>query len=184
MLVLSGLSRLLRLLPVVVVLVVVALGVQQAIVHAESVGDLLDFGPFRQERQIIQEVSGPPPWTVEGYGYRYSVESITRTSHRKKFQPQPSLTITGFVTQTEVSRFSSKEFQIHDHDGNLLDYAPFEGNGNGGPPLNQRAKLVIVVWDANPSAQLLTITIHDFCWPAERDLVRQIVPSRSATSSN
>lgn len=174
--VLDGFGPLFRLLRVVVVLAVVALGVQQAIVHAGSVGDLLDFGPFRSERQIIQQASGAAPWTVEGYGYRYSVESVIRTSHDDKFQPRPSLTITGFVTQTQKSNFSSMEFQIHDQDGNLLENVPFEGSGGGNPPLNQRAKLVIVSWDASPPSQLLTITIHDFYWPAERDLILRDVP--------
>jgi hypothetical protein len=55
-----------------------------------------------------------------------------------------------------------------------LEKVPFQGSGNGNPPLNLRAKLVLVVWEADPRAQLLTITVHDFFWPAERNLTLSV----------
>jgi hypothetical protein len=175
--VLRGLTRLLQLLQVLVVLAGIVFGVRLVIAHADSIKEALDFGPFRSERQIIQQVSGPAPWTIEGYGYRYSVEGIRRTLHKgKAFQPRPSLTITGSVTRIQESRFTDMRFQIYDQGGNLLEAVPFEGSGTGNPPLNQRSKLVIVVWDSNPKATSLTIIIDDFYWPAERDLILRDVP--------
>jgi hypothetical protein len=99
-----------------------------------------------------------------------------RTSHRENFQPEPSITITGFVTITEADRFSAMEFYFHDQGGNVLDGVPFEGSGSGNPPLNQRSKLVSVIRDADPQASFLTITIHDFYWPAGRDLILADIP--------
>jgi hypothetical protein len=157
-------------------LAIVAIGVQQVAVRAGSLLDTLGFPRFQSAHQITQQAIGPPPWTVEGYGYRYTVESVVRTSHREHFQPKPSITITGFVTITEANQFSAMEFSFHDQGGNALDGVPFEGSGSGNPPLNQRAKLVSVIWDADPQASFLTITIHDFYWPAGRDLILADIP--------
>lgn len=77
-----------RLAALLLLVSVVAFGIQQAIVHARPPGS----GPVQTAPQPTQ--TGPPqsgqttpqsvhgPWTVEGYGYRYSVESVARTSHK------------------------------------------------------------------------------------------------------
>ncbi len=136
--------------------------------------------PTQAESHIIRQVSGPPPWTVEGFGYSYSVESVARTSHegfqRREYQRWPSLTITGFVTRTQSDNFYPMEFKIHDQNDNLLEGAAGQGRGQGEPPPNRREKLVLVVWDADPGSRSLTITVHAFRWPDDRNLTLRDVP--------
>ena len=139
--------------------------------------DLFDGGPFKRTGQIVQEATGPGPWTVEGYGYQYTVEGVARTSHEgQNFKPRDSITITGYVTVTKGSQFARKQYQFRDQADNLLEDVPFEGAGTGDPPVNQRTKLVSVVWDAGPRASRLTITIHDFYWSAGQDLILRGIP--------
>jgi hypothetical protein len=159
-------------LAIIAVLAAVGFGVQQAITY---LGSLPDLGG-EPARQIIQDATGPGPWTVEGYGYRYTIEKVVRTSHDDQFTPRGSLTLTGYVTVTAKSRFVHKEYQFRDQADNLLEGVPFQGEGTGDPPLNQRTKLVSVIWDAKPRASRLTVTIHDFYWPAGRDLILRGVP--------
>ena len=166
---------------VIVALTVTGLLAWQVIVRVGAAVRDLDL-PSRpgggSDGQVIVEASGAAPWTVEGHGYRYTIESVAGTTHEWKFEPKRSLTITGYVTSTAKSDFASKQFQFVDQAGNVLESVPFEGGGATDPPYNQRVKLVSVVWDANPRATTLTVTIHDFYWPAGKDLILRNVPVR------
>ncbi|WP_117211487.1 hypothetical protein [Allorhizocola rhizosphaerae] len=138
----------------------------------------LPLPPFmRQAEQITIDARGGPPWTVEGHGWRYTVESVVRTTSEWQFKRRPSITVTAYVTRTVASDFSRMEYLLSDHaTGAALDGVPFQGGGNGDPPLNQRSKLVHVVWDTDPPAKRLTITLHDFHWPDGQDLILRDVP--------
>jgi uncharacterized protein DUF4062 len=182
------LPRPLRVILALAAVPVFVLVVQQAI-NTGSVGDPPDSGPVQTTPQPTQPTPQPTQtapqivrgfWPVEGFGYHYSVESVARTSHegftRGKYQRWSSLTITGSVTQTQKNDYSNMEFKIHDQDGNLLEKVPFQGSGDGNPPLNQRERLVLVYWESDTPAQSLTITVHDFYWSAERNLILRGVP--------
>ena len=158
------------------VTVLAGLGVcgYQAIVR---IGDLVGGNPFNPPGQIVQDAAGAGPWTIEGYGYRYTVDKVARTTHEgNDFRPRNSITVTGYVTVTKGSRHASKDFQFRDQADNLLEGVPFQGAGTGDPPVNQRTKLVSVIWDTDPRASSLTITIHDLFWPAGQDLILRGVP--------
>lgn len=130
-------------------------------------------------KQIVVQASGEPPWSVSGYGWTYTVESVTRTT-------STSLTITAYVERSsESGAHVGMGYQISAQDsGRALDFVPFEGDNpedKGSPPINQRRQLVYVVGDTNPRATQLTITLHDFYWPDGKDLVLKgvRVPSRT-----
>lgn len=161
----------------VVAAVLAAVGVcgYQALIRF---GDLLPDNPFSRKGQIIQDATGPGPWTVEGYGYRYTVEKAARTRHEGQgFKQRDSLTITGYVTVTRGSDFAHKDVQVRDQADNLLEALMGQGEGTGDPPVNQRTKLVTVVWDAAPRATTLTLTVHDFYWSAGQDLILRGIPT-------
>ncbi|WP_432173039.1 hypothetical protein [Streptomyces sp. Tue6028] len=132
-------------------------------------------------KQITVRASGPPPWRVSGYGWTYTVKSVTRTTSTWQFEKRPSLTITADVERSSAGDHAHMEYQISAGDaGALLDTVPFEDrveNGdNGTPPVHQHRQLVHVVWDGNPQARHLTITLHDFFAPDGQDLVLKGVP--------
>jgi Domain of unknown function (DUF4062) len=180
---------------------IIAFGIGQVLVHIRSVGDAAS-QPTPTVSQPAPTAAQPTPivvqpiptvsqftpnasqivrgnWPVEGYGYHYSVESVARTSHNgfrgSNHGQWSSLTITGFVTRTQKKDYSNMQFKIYDQDGNLLEKVPFQGSGDGNPPLNQRERLVLVYWEADTPAQSLTITFHDFYdRSAERDLTLRV----------
>ncbi|MEU4549963.1 hypothetical protein [Nonomuraea dietziae] len=129
--------------------------------------------PFMEpDKPIRKNASGPPPWTIHGYGWRFTVERTKRTVSRWMGETKPSITITAYVTREERQFASRMIYRISDKaSGSELEAVPFQGGGDGDPPLNQRSKLVFVVWDTSPRASRLTITLHDFHWPDGRDLV-------------
>jgi hypothetical protein len=153
-----------------VVLVVLA-GLFVALTRADLSG--IPLPPFLESpKQITVEATGPAPWTIEGYGWRYTVESVTQTTSEWQFEKKPSLTIVAYIERSEDSFHPAMEYRISDQaSGAVLDSVPFQGGGDGSPPLHQRSKLVHVVWDTSPRASRLTITLHDFYWPDGQDLV-------------
>ncbi|MBV8541739.1 MAG: hypothetical protein JO063_05735 [Pseudonocardiales bacterium] len=123
------------------------------------------------------EATGPPPWTVEGYGIRYTVVSVTRTTSEWVGATKPSITVTSCVTRTESADYNKLSYRFSDAASNsALDSVPFQGGGDGDPPLNQTSRLISVVWDVAPSATHLTITLHDLFWPDSHNLTMQNVP--------
>ncbi|MGK8557764.1 caspase family protein [Nocardia gipuzkoensis] len=138
--------------------------------------------PFLRSRTpVVVDAAGAPPWTVEGYGWKYTVVSVERTVSEWQFRQRPSLTITAYVERTDASDFSNMTFRISDQfSGAALEDVPFQGGGDAKPPLHQRSKLVHVVWDADPLASQLSIALHDFYWPDGRDLILRNVPAPSA----
>jgi len=128
--------------------------------------------------EISASATGPAPWTVEGHGIRFEVASTKRTSSSWMGQTKPSITITAYVTRTAKADFKAMNYRISDQaSGAVLESVPFGGGtGDGDPPLNQRSKLVFVVWDASPKATRLTFTLHDFYWADGRDLILRNVP--------
>ncbi|WP_329375599.1 hypothetical protein [Streptomyces sp. NBC_01483] len=129
-------------------------------------------------KQITVQASGAPPWRVSGYGWTYTVESVTRTT-------STSLTITAYVERSSASGdHPHMLYQIAQDSGRALDFVPFEGDNpddKGTPPVDQRRQLVYVVGDTNPRATHLTITLHDFYWPDGQDLVLKGVRAPSRT---
>ena len=80
--------------------------------------------------------------------------------------------IIGYATWIRRNQYASMEYRFSDHaSGLVLDGVPFQGAGDGNPPINERSKLISVVWDTNPRANSIDITLHDFYWPGDRDLV-------------
>jgi hypothetical protein len=127
----------------------------------------------------VAGAKGAPPWTVEGHGWRYTVDSVRRTSH-EWFGWKPSITIEAHVTRAEKVFHPAMDYRVSDQtSGAALDGVPFQGGGDGNPPLNQPSKLVHVIWDTDPRATTLTITLHDFYWPDGRDLILRDIPSPS-----
>ncbi len=132
---------------------------------------------MHEAEQVARDAQGSPPWTIEGYGWRYTVESVIRTNSEWQFKRRPSITVTAYVTRTVRNDFSKMEYLVSDQvSGAALDGVPFEGGGNGDPPLNQRSKLVHVVWDTDPPTTHVTIVLHDFYWPDGQDLILRNVP--------
>jgi hypothetical protein len=130
--------------------------------------------PHRMESPTV---SGPLPWTVEGFGFRYTVVSVTRTSSEWMSQTKPSITVVGCITHTKSSGLSSMKYLFSDvASGSTLDPVPLQGGGNPDPPLNRTSRLVSVLWDVTPAATRLAITLHDFFWPDTRDLTMLNVP--------
>ncbi|MFE0631594.1 caspase family protein [Streptomyces sp. NPDC058864] len=114
--------------------------------------------------QKVVPASGPPPWTVEGFGWTYTVKSVARTTSNWQFKQRPAFTITAYVERSDESEFFSLEYEITNQDGTLLKEVPFQGNLEGGdhPPPHQRRSLVHVVEDTNPPATRLTFTVTEF----------------------
>jgi hypothetical protein len=101
-------------------------------------------------------------------------------------QTRPSITVTAYITRTDASTFSHIEYRISDEaSGAALEEVPFGGgSGDGDPPLNQRSRLVTVLWDTEPRTAHLTVTLHDFYWPDGKDVVLRgvRVPAGSGTN--
>lgn len=120
----------------------------------------------------VQDATGPPPWTVSGYGFRYTVVSVTRTTSTWAGQSKPSIIVTSCVTRTEPSDSSHMIYRISDQASSIaLDSVPLQGDGDGDPPLHQVSRLISVVWDVVPQATHLTIIVHGFFWPDSSNLV-------------
>jgi len=123
------------------------------------------------------EATGPPPWTVEGYGIRYTVVSATRTTSEWAGATKPSITVTSCVTRIEPADPHAMNYRFSDAaSSSALDPVPLQGSGDENPPLNQTSRLTSIVWDVAPSATHLTITLHDFFWPDSQNLTMQNVP--------
>lgn len=123
------------------------------------------------------EAIGPPPWTVEGYGIRYTVVSVIHTTSEWAGATKPSITVTSCVTRLQPANHNNMIYRFSDAaSSSALDSVPFQGSGDGDPPLNETSRLISVVWDVAPSATHLTITLHDFFWPDSHNLTMQNVP--------
>jgi hypothetical protein len=130
----------------------------------------------------VQDATGPPPWTVAGYGFRYTVISVTRTTSSWAGQSKPSITVTSCVTRTEPSNYSNMMYRISDQaSSSVLDSVPLQGSGDGNPPPHQVSRLISVVWDIVPQATRLTIIVHNFYLPDSSNLILRnvLVPSSS-----
>jgi hypothetical protein len=128
--------------------------------------------------QITVAAVGSGPWTVSGYGWRYTVRSIARTTDNWMNGDQPSLTITADVERTEpVSAGPAMTYQVSDRaTGTALAEVPFQNTGVREPPLHQVSRLVQVVWDTSPRATRLTVTLEDFYWVDGQDLILTDLP--------
>ncbi|MGI5518973.1 caspase, EACC1-associated type [Streptomyces sp. CA-106131] len=130
-------------------------------------------------RQIVVHASGPPPWTVSGFGWTYTVKSVARTTSEWQ-KKGPSLTVTAYVERSDESDYFQLEYDISDQAGNTLENVPFQGSPrDGDPPAHQRRSLVHVVWDAEPQATHLTFTVSEFY--SGHELVLKDVPVPSGT---
>ncbi|MFF7128089.1 MULTISPECIES: hypothetical protein [unclassified Streptomyces] len=129
-------------------------------------------GPLQRPDPVEVHAEGDPPWTIEGHGVRFEVVSTTRTSSSWMGATRPSIRVVSYVTRTEGADFKGMQYRFSDQaSGAALETVPFQGGGDGDPPPHQRSRLETVIWDVSPRATRLTITLHDFYWPDERNLV-------------
>jgi hypothetical protein len=130
----------------------------------------------------VQAATGPPPWTVAGYGFRYTVVSVTRTTSSWAGQTKPSITVTSCVTRTQPSDYTNMMYRISDQaSSSVLDSVPLQGSGDGNPPPNQTSRLISVVWDVVPQATRLTIIVHNWFLPGSSSLILRNVPVPSSS---
>jgi hypothetical protein len=134
----------------------------------------------KTKTSVMKSAIGTPPWTVRGYGLIYSVINVTRSMSKWEGEEgKPSITVTADVTSTELSDddFHSLEYTFSDQEtGVELDMVPFASRGRENQALNQRSRLITVLWDGDPHTTTLTITLHDFYWPARKNLILKDVP--------
>ncbi|MDJ0344430.1 hypothetical protein QMK19_21060 [Streptomyces sp. H10-C2] len=128
----------------------------------------------------VREATGPPPWTVEGYGIRYTVVSVTRgATNDWAGTPKPSITVTSCVTRIQPADNPTRIMTYRFSDvasSSKLEPLPLPGSVDEDPPLNQTSRLITILWDVAPSATHLTITAHDVFWPDSHNLTLQNVP--------
>ncbi|MFE4958709.1 caspase family protein [Streptomyces sp. NPDC056653] len=127
-------------------------------------------------KQKIVIASGPPPWTVKGFGWTYTVTSVRRTTTQD--WKKPSLTIAAYVERSSASDLVNMDYRFTTQDGTVLNLVfPEDGSDDGRePPLNQRTQLTHVRQDTKRSATHLTITLHNFGWDDGQDLVLKGIP--------
>lgn len=129
-------------------------------------------------QQITVRASGGAPWTVTGYGWRYTVLSIERTTSEWMSGPQPSLTITAEVERTApASAVPFMTYRVIGQDtGTALEEVPYQNSGDREPALHLPSRLVQVVWDASPRATRVTVVLHDLHWVDGKDLILSDLP--------
>ncbi|TLP64019.1 hypothetical protein FED44_07350 [Microbispora fusca] len=123
------------------------------------------------------KTTGKPIRTVKGNGFTYEVIRTIRTNSKWANEVRPSITIVGYATRTTKSKYDSMQYRFSNAgNGAVLEDVPFQGGGDGDPPVRQRSLLVSVVWDTKPRATHINITMHDHLWPGDHDLVIRNVP--------
>lgn len=127
---------------------------------------------------IIVEAVGTAPWTVKGHGLTFSVISVTRTMSRWEGEKSKrSITVTADVMRTKLSDFHNLEYRFSNQENGFeLEKVPFESQGRESPALNQRSRLIIVLWDTDPPTTTLRVILRDFYWSAKKNLILKEVP--------
>ncbi|MGW4364519.1 hypothetical protein ACWEKT_02645 [Nocardia takedensis] len=131
------------------------------------------FSSFGGGKPIIIDVR---TWVIDGYGWKYTVSSVKRTISEYQFEQRPSLTIVATIERTEEAQFSKLELSVTDQNTNLLEAIPFAGFGNLDPPLHKVSDLETVVFDLDPGATNVTVTLRDFFWPDGQSLIIRGIP--------
>jgi hypothetical protein len=128
--------------------------------------------------QIVRSATGSPPWTTRGFDITFTVTAVKRTTRPgSDGRPQRWITVTAHVTRAQVPDSSDLSYRVSDQgSASVLDNNQLGNGSDGNPPLNQRGKLIFDFADDDPAARHLTITIHDFFWPAERNLILRDIP--------
>jgi serine/threonine protein kinase len=134
---------------------------------------------------IVRDAVGSPPWTIDGQGYRYEINSVSHdravpgpgSSSR---DPIPSLTIHGFVTRTETKQLTSMGYEVRTQDRVKLGtvfgpFGPNVGIWEPNPTLGQRLPIELRVYDSSPGATQLTIVISDL-FVQDGGLIMQGIP--------
>ncbi len=172
-------GRLLRTFYVLVVIGIVATGVWVA---TPKILNEIRGGPG----PVVQQAVGSPPWLIEGQGYRYEIDSATRSTVVASFgEPRTAtVVIRGFVTRTGSTSFSSTSIQVRNQDGVILDGATTNGadavsRWEEFPVRDQRLPFEVVVYEAKAATTSVTITITDF-YVRNGGLILQNVPVPSA----
>jgi hypothetical protein len=129
----------------------------------------VEFGPgivekFQGPGPVVHEAVGPAPWVIEGQGYRYEIESVARTSFSPRLGESrtSALVINGHVTRIDSRSFSSMSVVVRNQDGTALDSVRDQGQWEEFPTRDQRLPIKMVVYDSDPLASHVTITINDF----------------------
>lgn len=139
-----------------------------------------DFGfPGFADGPVVVDAIGPPPWTIEGQGYRYEITSVSRdratpVTNLGSVEMVPTLTVHGFVTRNGASPMSHMTYVVRNQDDVVL--ANFEGGvWEDNPTLGQRLPIELRVYDSSPETAALKITINDF-YVSNGDLILQGIP--------
>ncbi|MEU4515384.1 caspase family protein [Nonomuraea wenchangensis] len=148
----------------------------------DRIPDVLSLGQPAADDWRDAKTTGEPIRTAKGDGFTYELIRAIRTNSKWGHEVRPSITVIGYATRTTKSKYASMNYRFSNADnGAALEGVPFQGGGDGDPPVRQRSLLVSVVWDTQPRAKHITITMHDFFWPGDRDLVIRKVPVSSGS---
>jgi hypothetical protein len=133
---------------------------------------------------IVRNAVGSPPWTIDGQGYRYEINSVSHDRAMPAPGPgwsprdlTPSLTIHGFVTRTEAKQETAMSYEVRTQDRVKLEklFGPNIGSWEENPTLGQRLPIELRVYDSSPGATQLTIVISDF-FAHDGGLILQGIP--------
>jgi serine/threonine protein kinase len=133
---------------------------------------------------IVRNAVGSPPWTIDGQGYRYEINSVSHDRAMPAPGPGwsprdliPSLTIHGFVTRTEAKQFTHMSYEVRTQDRVKLKklFGPNIESWEENPSLGQRLPIELRVYDSSPGATQLTIVISDF-FAHDGGLILQGIP--------
>jgi hypothetical protein len=110
---------------------------------------------------IVLDATGEGPWTIIGMGYKYEIVSVQRTSRTPWMgKAGPALMVEGYVTRTDNNEFTAMSFELRNQNGTVL--ADAGSVWERAPTLGQRLPISLVVYDIQPKASSLTLTISDF----------------------
>jgi hypothetical protein len=127
---------------------------------------------------IVPDTVSFPPRTIDGQGYRYEINSVSRDRAKpdpgsSSIDSRPSLTIHGFVTRTEAKEITSMSYEVRTQDGVKLESLN-GGRWEKNPTLGERLPIELRVYDSSPGATQLKITISDFFVPNSALILRGI----------
>jgi hypothetical protein len=129
---------------------------------------------------VIKETLGSPPWIIRNDDIELRVIKVTRGTKKELDETRATIQITADVTRMRPSRRSHLEYRFSTSDnGRVLEEDDFESDEGNNLQVNQRTTINKVLFDVSPSANALTVTLHDFFWPKGCDLILREVPISS-----
>jgi hypothetical protein len=104
---------------------------------------------------------------------------VTRSANSSG-QAGSSITVVGCVFVTGSAGAIGYRF-ADQNSASELSVDPFQSSGDENPPQNDMSRLIKVLSDDTPPATRLKITIHDFFWTSDQNLVLTDIPVPSGT---